>query len=50
MGSARYYHPRDLQDLPEPRLDEAAARLDREGAVELEFAVRFDGGVGSRPA
>jgi hypothetical protein len=49
MGSARYYHPRDLQELPEPRLDDAAARLGREDAVELEFAVRFDGSAGSRP-
>lgn len=50
MGSARYYHPRDLVELPEPRLEDATARLAREGAVDLGFSVRFtDGDVVIQP-
>lgn len=44
MGSARYYHPRDLVELPEARLDAATARLVGEGAVDLGFSIRFTGG------
>jgi hypothetical protein len=45
MGSARYYHPRDLIDLPEPDLADAAAQLSRAGQVELAFSVRLAGGA-----
>lgn len=41
MGSARYFHPRDLVDLPEPALGSAAEQLTMQGTVSLAFSVEF---------
>jgi len=46
MGSARYYHPQDLADLPEPLLAEAARHLAATGAVTLQYTID---GRGDRP-
>ncbi|MEQ1692021.1 MAG: hypothetical protein ABMA00_12085, partial [Gemmatimonas sp.] len=44
MGSARYFHPRDLVELPEPRLADATRQLATVGWVELGFTVPFGDG------
>lgn len=45
MGSARYAHPRDLAELPEPGLEGAARALARGKPATLVTTIRFVGGT-----
>jgi len=47
MGSARYAHPRDLAELPEPRLEGAARALAGGGSATLSTTIRFVDGDSS---
>ena len=41
MGSAKYFHPAELEETPLPSLDGLAEALTRDGAAEHAFSIRF---------
>jgi hypothetical protein len=51
MGSAKYFHPQELQPTPEVPVAHLAAELAERGAASLSFEIRFDGTApGAGPA
>lgn len=41
MGSAKYFHPAELDEVPAAPLDGVLAAVNRDGSAEIEFSVAF---------